>query len=80
MIINSYENLLLEINKIVKKKSKIKIMLTGGKSLKKFYKFFSKNVDKNFWKKSIFYLTDERLFELKKILIILMLKIRCLKI
>ena len=66
MIINSYRDLIIEINKIIKKKSKINVMLTGGKSIIDFYKFLLKNVDEKFWKKSNFYLTDERLFELSK--------------
>ena len=63
MIINSFESLVIEINKILKKKSKINVMLTGGKSIAKFYRYLSKNVDEKFWSKSNFYLTDERLFE-----------------
>ena len=66
MMINSYRDIIIEINKIIKKKSKINVMLTGGKSIIDFYKFLLKNVDKKFWKKSNFYLTDERLFELSK--------------
>ena len=41
-------------------------MLTGGKSIKSFYKFLLKNIDEKFWKQSNFHLTDERLFELNK--------------
>ncbi len=66
MIINSYKDLIADINKITKKKSKINVMLTGGKSIKSFYKFLLKNVDEKFWKQSNFYLSDERLFELNK--------------
>ncbi len=66
MIINSYRDIIIDINKIIKNKSKINVMLTGGKSITNFYKFLLKNVDKKFWKQSNFYLTDERLFELSK--------------
>ena len=47
------------------KKKNINIVLTGGNTVKKFYKFWAKNF-MSFNKKYNFFLSDERLFVKKK--------------
>lgn len=66
MIIDSFDKLYLEIDKICTKKKSVSIMLTGGNSIIKFYKYLSKKIDMNFLKKVNFFLSDERIFENKK--------------
>ena len=41
-------------------------MLTGGNSIRSFYRYLSKKIDKKFLKKTNFYLSDERVFENEK--------------
>lgn len=66
MIIKSYEQVFFEINKIYSQKKKINFMITGGNSIKGFYKYLSNKIDQNFIKKTNFYLSDERIFVNKK--------------
>ena len=49
-----------EINKILKKKSRCNLILTGGRCAKKIYNVWSNHLKKENFNKLYFYLTDER--------------------
>lgn len=61
-IIKFYDYFLNEITRLLKKKKKVNIMVTGGSSIKKFYNYFNSKIDKNTLKRINFFISDERLF------------------
>lgn len=66
MIIKSYEEVFSKIEKIYSNKKNVNFMLTGGNSIKNFYNFLSKKINKKILDKTKFFLSDERVFENKK--------------
>ncbi len=61
--IQFYDYFFDEINKFLKKKKKINVMITGGRSIKKFYSYVNSRIDKSIIKRINFFLSDERIFE-----------------
>lgn len=59
---NFYKYFLKKIELKIKKKKKINVMVTGGKSITKLYHYINTNLSRELYKKINFFITDERLF------------------
>ena len=62
-IIEFNDYFLNEVITLLKKKKKVNVMITGGKSIKKFYNYINSKIEKKILKKINFFLSDERVFE-----------------